>query len=115
MLRNQLIRNCGRHIRSTLASTSSSIKSFNISKNGIVVHPTLSTKLITTAIVGGCSLMYFHTTQQSYEAQASSKFYDLSATSGQTGETISMSEMRGKVCLIVNVASNCGFTPQYSK
>ena len=29
------------------------------------------------------------------------------------GETVSMAEYRGKVLLIVNVASQCGFTPQY--
>lgn len=30
-----------------------------------------------------------------------------------TGELISLSPFRGKVILIVNVASKCGFTPQY--
>ena len=29
------------------------------------------------------------------------------------GDTISLSKYRGKVLLIVNVASECGFTPQY--
>ena len=29
------------------------------------------------------------------------------------GEEVSLSEFRGKVLLIVNVASRCGFTPQY--
>jgi glutathione peroxidase len=30
-----------------------------------------------------------------------------------TGETLPLSIYRGHVCLIVNVASRCGFTPQY--
>jgi glutathione peroxidase len=39
-------------------------------------------------------------------------FYDFNATS-IIGENISMEQYKGKVVLIVNVASNCGFTPQY--
>lgn len=30
------------------------------------------------------------------------------------GDEVSLSNYKGKVCLIVNVASQCGFTPQYS-
>jgi glutathione peroxidase len=41
-----------------------------------------------------------------------SDFYQLSATSNQ-GTPISFEALRGKVVLIVNVASQCGFTPQY--
>jgi glutathione peroxidase len=39
-------------------------------------------------------------------------FYSFSATTLQ-GKEKSMEEFRGKVVLIVNTASKCGFTPQY--
>ena len=39
-------------------------------------------------------------------------FYELSAKTID-GETISMSQFEGKKVLIVNVASECGYTPQY--
>ncbi len=39
-------------------------------------------------------------------------FYDLSVTAS-TGEEISMKDYEGKVVLIVNTATGCGFTPHY--
>ena len=41
-----------------------------------------------------------------------SAIYEFSAKS-LTGEDVSLSQFRGKVMLIVNTASECGFTPQY--
>jgi len=45
-------------------------------------------------------------------AQASS-IYDFTMKSID-GQQVSLSSFRGKVVLLVNVASKCGFTPQYS-
>lgn len=40
-------------------------------------------------------------------------FYDFSVTTAK-GEEIKMADFKGKVVLIVNTATGCGFTPQYT-
>lgn len=52
------------------------------------------------------------TTDKSIKQKASKSIYDIEINSLQ-GNTINLSEYKGTKILFVNVASKCGFTPQY--
>jgi glutathione peroxidase len=50
---------------------------------------------------------------ENVEAKYEKLFFDLTIK-GLNNETINLSELRGKTILLVNVASKCGFTKQYT-
>ena len=47
------------------------------------------------------------------EKKSAKTIYDFTITTG-TGEKLNLADYRGKVILIVNTATGCGFTPQYA-
>jgi glutathione peroxidase len=57
-------------------------------------------------------IMAFFSIFSKTSAQEQSSIYDLSYTSIE-GEEIKLNSFEGKYILFVNVASECGFTPQY--
>ena len=58
-------------------------------------------------------LLLFILIMFSSPTESKQTFYDFEVES-ITGETLNLSEFKNKVVLLVNTASKCGFTPQYS-
>ena len=59
-------------------------------------------------------LIFFFLIMFNFSSESSQKgFHDFSIES-ITGETIEMSNFKSNVVILVNTASKCGFTPQYS-
>ena len=74
----------------------------------IIIFAVIIIGLISFSLLGCMKLKHIN----SQNKKPNSSFYDLKAI-GINGEEILMSNYRGKKTLIVNVASKCGYTPQY--
>lgn len=76
-------------------------------------------KVIGFIFLGGLLLLLsylafdFISQRQIRQQMADKNFYDFEAKT-LAGKTMSMADTKGKVVLVVNTASKCGFTPQYA-
>merc|ERR1712093_298310 len=92
---------CSLYMRAALRPISSSL----LSLTNVSAFPASSTLKLSASFSTSSPLQRSTT--------MSSGFYELAAELPKAGEQLRMSDFEGKVVLIVNVASRCGFTPQY--
>jgi glutathione peroxidase len=77
-----------------------------------IVSLILVLPLVVITFFGGTRLMAQSDTTTATPTATSHSFYDLRVKT-LSGEDVSLERFRGKVALVVNTASNCGFTSQY--
>lgn len=65
------------------------------------------------AVLGVIHLSDYISQRSIQQQMANKSFYDFEART-LAGKTMSMADTKGKVVLVVNTASKCGFTPQYA-
>ena len=64
--------------------------------------------------LGSCNVAFVAATEDGEDKSADS-LYELTARRLNTKDVVPLSEYKGKVCLVVNVSSQCGLTPQYAE
>jgi len=69
--------------------------------------------ITSTALLIGAALIYSFKNKKSPNTVKGKSFYDLSIKSLDGKSTINFKDFKGIKILCVNVASKCGFTPQY--
>jgi glutathione peroxidase len=79
----------------------------------IIMVKIIAILLVVAAAALG-ALWYFNGANKPRSARSKELLYDCSFTAID-GKRVRLSEFRGKKILIVNVASECGFTPQYEE
>ena len=69
--------------------------------------------ITSTAMLIGAFVFYSFKNRKAENTVKGKSFYDLSIKSIDGKTTLNMSQFKGKMVLCVNVASKCGYTPQY--
>lgn len=70
--------------------------------------------ILTILIASAAFLIYSFSSKSKNMNQAKTSIYDIQINA-LSGEPIDLSEFKGQHILFVNVASECGFTPQYEQ